>query len=58
MYLGFTYFAKQDSDWVSISSLISMFGFRGGLDVLYNDVQRESHCICLATMVLFYLTNL
>ena len=32
MYLDFTYFAKQDSDWLSISSLISMFGYRGGLD--------------------------
>ena len=29
MYLDFTYFAKQDSDWLSISSLISMFGYRG-----------------------------
>ena len=26
MYLDFTYFAKQESDWLSISSLISMFG--------------------------------
>ena len=32
MYLDFTYFAKQDSGWLSISSLISMFGYRGGLD--------------------------
>ena len=32
MYLDITYFAKQDSDWLSISSLISMFGYRGGLD--------------------------
>ena len=32
MYLDFTYFAKQDSDLLSISSLISMFGYRGGLD--------------------------
>ena len=32
MYLDFTYFAKQDSDWLSILSLISMFGYRDGLD--------------------------
>ena len=32
MYLDFMYFAKQNSDWLSISSLISMFGYRGGLD--------------------------
>ena len=32
MYLDFMYFAKQDSDWLSISSLISMFGYSGGLD--------------------------
>ena len=31
MYLDFTYFAKKDSDWLSISSLISMSEKRGGL---------------------------
>ena len=37
MYLDFTYFAKQDSGWLSISSLISMFGYRGGLQYVQID---------------------
>ena len=32
MDLEFTYFAKQDSDWLNISPFISIFGYRGWLD--------------------------
>ena len=30
MYLDFTRFTKQDSDWIPMR--ISMFGYKGGLD--------------------------
>ena len=39
MYLDFTYFAKQDSDWLSISSLISMFGYTVEVDWMEKPVR-------------------
>ena len=42
MYLDFTYFAKQDSDRLVISSFISMFGYRGKASIyIYVDAMLE-----------------
>ena len=53
MYLDFTYFAKQDSDWLSISSLISMFGYRGGLD----GEASLRNLKCIRYLELFFLNS-
>ena len=49
MYLDFTRFAKQDSDWLRIPFFISMFGYKGGLDgktSLSTDKPLENYTMC------------
>ena len=60
MYLDFKYFAKQeleDSDWLSISSLISMLGYRGGdiMQVARHVSTLECHIFVSLTLCYYFV---
>ena len=55
--LTFTYLHSADDKVKHDESVESLNNNNVCLPLLYNDDQSEPLCICLATMVLFYLTN-